>query len=501
MTLTIRLTSVAAGLVLGALTLFAGSATAGPPSDASITDAVQHELAHEEIVPFNRIDVITQDGIVTLTGSVSTLAARNQAERRTSIVRGVRSIINHIKVDATRPASDIQSDVRGALADDPATDAYEVHVQSNPDGVITLTGAVDSWAEKKLAGTVATTVPGVAAVANELTVESAPAFGGGDGELAEVIRGRLRWDARVNDSLIRVIAMDGGRVLISGTVGSLAEKRLATELAHVQGAQSINATHLDVKPWANDDELRRGVRPPVADKDVRAAVVQTLKFDPRVLSTPIDVRVEKGTVWLDGAVDNLLSKRSAKRDAENTVGVGRVVNYLKVRPMVLSDSAIADLITNSLRGRGLLDDNEIHVTVKDRRARLTGDVGDSFEYWQIDALASRARGLEELENDVTVRGRTPLAGEYPYSIYPKTYYMPDVPHDYRVPTDREIYDSVASELFWSPFVDSDAVSIDVEDGVVTLSGKVGSRRERELAADNAVEGGALAVDNELTIMN
>ena len=500
MKLTTRITSAAAGLALGALTLLAGAATADPPSDASITDAIQHELAHEEIVPFNRIDVTTQDGIVTLTGSVSTVAARNQAERRTSIVRGVRSIINHIKVATTRQAAEVESDVRAALAEDPATDAYEVNVRADTDGVITLTGAVDSWAEKDLAETVTTTVPGVTAVANELTVEPAPVFGG-DGDLAEVIRGRLRWDARVNDSLISVIVMDGGRVLVSGTVGSLAEKRLATQLAHVQGAQSINATHLDVKPWANDDELRRGVHPPVSDKDVRAAVAQTLKFDPRVLSEPIDVRVENGTVWLDGAVDNLLSKRSAKRDAENTVGVDRVVNYLKVRPIVLSDSAIADLIRNSLRGRGLLDGNEIHVTVKDRRARLTGDVGDSFEYWQADALASRARGLEEFENDVTVRGRKPLAGEYPYSIYPKTYYMPDVPHDYRVPTDREIYDSVASELFWSPFVDSDAVSIDVEDGVVTLSGEVDSRRERELAADNAVEGGALAVDNELTIVN
>ncbi len=500
MTLIVRITSAAAGLALAAVTLLSGAATTPKPSDAAITDAIQHELAHEEVVPFNRIDVTTENGIVTLTGSVSTLAARIQAERRASIVRGVRSIINHVSVDTTRSAEQVASDVRSALADDPATDAYEVDVRADSGGTVTLTGAVDSWAEKKLAETVTTTVPGVTAVANELSVDPAPPFGG-EGELADVIRGRLRWDARVNDSLIRVIAMDGGRVLISGTVGSLAEKRLATELAHVQGAQSVDASHLEVKPWARDDEVRRGVHPPVSDKDIRTAVIQTLKFDPRVLSAPIDVRAEKGTVWLDGAVDNLLSKRAAKRDAQNTLGVDRVINYLKVRPDVLSDTAIAELITNALRGRGLLDDNDIHVSVKDRRARLTGDVGDSFEYWQADALASRARGLEELENDVTVRGRTPLAAEYPYSLYPKTYYMPEVPHDYRVPTDREIYDAVESELFWSPFVDSDSVSVDVEDGVVTLTGKVGSRRERELAADNAIEGGALAVDNNLAIAN
>ena len=500
MTLTVRLTSAVAGLALATVTLLSGAATTSPPSDAAITDAVQHELAHEEIVPFNRVDVTTQDGIVTLTGSVSTLAARIQAEQRTSIVRGVRSIIDDIKVDTTRQARQVETGVKAALADDPATDAYEVDVRAAADGAITLTGTVDSWAEKRLAETVAATVPGVTSITNELSVEPAPAFGG-EGELAGVIRGRLHWDARVNDSLIHVLAMDGGRVLLSGTVGSLAEKRLATELAHVQGVQSVEASHLEVEPWANNAKLHRGAQPPVSDKDVRAAVAQALKFDPRVLSAPIDVRVKNGTVWLNGAVDNLLSKRSAKRDAQNTLGVDRVVNYLKVRPAVLSDSAITELITNSLRGRGLLDDNDIHVTVKDRRARLTGDVGDSLEYWQVDALASRARGLEEVENDVTVRGRTPLASEHPYSLYPKTYYVPDVPHDYRVPTDREIYDAVESELFWSPFVDSDAVSIDVSDGVVTLTGEVGSRHERELAADNAIEGGALAVDNDLTVMD
>jgi osmotically-inducible protein OsmY len=71
--------------------------------------------------------------------------------------------------------------------------------------------------------------------------------------------------------------------------------------------------------------------------------------------------------------------------------------------------------------------------------------------------------------------------------------------EHRRKSDREIHRDVASELYWSPFVDADRVTIDVDNGVVTLTGAVGSPRERLVARDNALEGGALAVNNDLTI--
>jgi hypothetical protein len=91
-------------------------------------------------------------------------------------------------------------------------------------------------------------------------------------------------NARVNDSLINVRVLDGARVMISGTVGSLAEKNLVEDLASIQGAQSVDVSHLEVRPWAKDEDLRRGKYVPKSDAVVRAALEKVLQYDPRVIS-------------------------------------------------------------------------------------------------------------------------------------------------------------------------------------------------------------------------
>ena len=66
-------------------------------------------------------------------------------------------------------------------------------------------------------------------------------------------------------------------------------------------------------------------------------------------------------------------------------------------------------------------------------------------------------------------------------------------------TDWEIKEDIDDELFWSPFVDSDDVSVSVDDGVAELTGTVDTWAERETATVNAIEGGAVTVDNDLSV--
>jgi osmotically-inducible protein OsmY len=54
-------------------------------------------------------------------------------------------------------------------------------------------------------------------------------------------------------------------------------------------------------------------------------------------------------------------------------------------------------------------------------------------------------------------------------------------------------------LFWSPFVDSDDVTVSVEAGVATLTGSVDSLGEYNAARENAFEGGAITVINKLEL--
>jgi osmotically-inducible protein OsmY len=65
--------------------------------------------------------------------------------------------------------------------------------------------------------------------------------------------------------------------------------------------------------------------------------------------------------------------------------------------------------------------------------------------------------------------------------------------------DPEIREDIQDQLMWSPFVDEDDVNVEVDYGVATLSGRVDTWGEREAAEDNAYQGGAKDVRNELLV--
>jgi osmotically-inducible protein OsmY len=74
-------------------------------------------------------------------------------------------------------------------------------------------------------------------------------------------------------------------------------------------------------------------------------------------------------------------------------------------------------------------------------------------------------------------------------------------------TDQAISDKVTDELavdireelWWSPYVDADDVTVTVDDGEAILTGKVDSWSEYSAVNENAYEAGAVAVDNELKV--
>jgi osmotically-inducible protein OsmY len=467
-------------------------------TDENIARAVETELAFSDVIPIERVDVEVNDSIVSLTGTVSTLAAYRQAEDIAAIVKGVRGIVNRIDVDAQHvQATDVRTNVEEALAQNPATDAYEIEVRAATDGRVTLLGTVNSWAEKSLAETVASTVPGVRSITNELDVDDSRAYRGSE-EIRADIAGRLHWDARVNASLIDILVRDGGRVTLSGTVGSLAEKRLAVGLAHVQGVRNVDADHLEVADWSNDEDLELGAEGPVSDADIWDAVSKALTYDPRVLSKDIDIGVTDGDVWLTGTAGNLTASRAAKEDAANTLGVMHVFNSLSVRPTELGDEDIAVLGRNALMANGELAGKGIELTVHAGRARLSGDVDNAEQYWRADEIVSNTRGVESLDNELTIRGEEPRFGSQAYMSPPRLL-PPQILSSSDVSTDRTLHEAVGSEFFWSPFVDGSDIDIAVDDGVVTLTGTVDSTGEYVAAAENAFEAGALVVHNDLQI--
>jgi len=442
-------------------------------NDRNLTWAVMDDLISDEAVASHLIDVRTVKGVVTLTGSVDNLLAKERATELAERIKGVRSVVNRITV-MPPPVTDqeIGSNIQRALLTDPATEHYEVDVTMN-NGEVTLHGTLDSWAEAYLCEEIAKSIRGVRAINNEIEVEFKAKRP--DSEIAAEIERRLDWDVWIEDAYIEVKVKDG-EVTLTGRVGSAGEKSRAYGDALVAGVVSVDNSGLKVD-WALHDAMRKsGEYTYKEDIEIQKAVHDAFMYDPRVSSFHPVVEVKEGVVTLSGTVANLKAKKAAEEDAKNTTGVWRVKNYLRVRPVSQpTDDEIERGVKNALLADPYVDRYEIGVSVVNGKVYLNGMVDSAFERLRAEEVASGQEGVVEVVNNMILHDR-------------KTW-----------KTDWEIKEDIESQLWWSPFVDSDQITVAVEDGVATLTGTVNSWQERGAATDNAYQGGAKEVRNHLKV--
>jgi osmotically-inducible protein OsmY len=145
---------------------------------------------------------------------------------------------------------------------------------------------------------------------------------------------------------------------------------------------------------------------------------------------------------------------------------------------------------------------EIAVTVVNGVAYLEGVVDSYFEKLHADTVAAGVKGVVGVENGLTVRDDHK---PYTYDPYLEDAYVYDFDwYDYRpgfaLTGDAAIKRSIESQLWWSPFVDSDDIEVTVDNGVATLEGTVESWGEYIVARENALQGGAPWVVNNISIV-
>jgi osmotically-inducible protein OsmY len=509
---TARTALASAGVWLAALALAAmATALASTPlhaanverraTDTAVAAAVTDELLYDPAVPLNRIDLDVRQGVVTLTGEVNNLLAKDRAARIAETVKGVRAVINRIEVAPSTPRSDgaIETDIENAWITDPATESFEI-AASVEDGTAVLTGTVESFQERHLADQVAKGVRGVRKIDNQIDIDYKTDRG--DGDIEADIQRALHWDPLVDDALIEV-DVENGEATLLGTVGSAAEKTQAAAKAWVAGVKEVDASGLKVAKWARDEDLRKDKYQPRSDEEIRDAITDAFVYDPRLVPFEITPEVRHGIVTVRGTVGNLKAKRAAAEVARRTVGVVRVKNRLKVRPGGdIPDTEIVENLREALRRDPFIEGFEVTVSVVNGVAHLYGSVDSYFEKGRADDVASRTKGVVTVRNNLTVSdGGKPLTYE-PYveeDMYPYNYDWYDYEPSPTYTRDSEIETDIEDELWWSPFVDKDQVTVSVENGVAHLTGEVDTWRERDAATQNAYEGGATWVDNDLTV--
>lgn len=148
--------------------------------DAAITAKVKSALIANPVAPAAKIEVETFRGVVQLSGFVDSTKERETAQMVAAHVAGVKSVHNNLEVRSEPHTAGTALDdsivttrVKSALVANPVTKARQINV-STAEGIVQLSGFVDSAAEKSTATEVARSVPGVRLVQNDLETKPAP---------------------------------------------------------------------------------------------------------------------------------------------------------------------------------------------------------------------------------------------------------------------------------------------------------------------------------------
>lgn len=466
--------------------------------DATIAATIQCEYIIENKPWYNDVDVTVKNGAATLSGETATLRNKRVAETLASTVRGVTSINNNIKVQPRKAvvSSELEESIKRALLINTATESFEIGVAADDQGNVTLTGEVASYAERSLAENVAASTRGVRAIENQISVQYPE-----DRVASEVRQDILetyKFDALIDASNIDVSVKDSA-VILSGRVGSMAEKQRAMMSAYVNGVQSVNDSGLTV----DTNYERVGSSAALSNDQVQSAIENKLLLSPEVNSLNVETFVyNDGRAQLTGEVPTLKAKHTAERLAGETAGVRRVDNYLRVEPLTQpDDKQIKRQITQALLDNSATEFYEIDTTVDDGSVTLTGEVDSYLEKWEASRAVASIRGVQSIDNQIDVDQATSWFYYDPY-VYPDV--LPDAneqPTDRTtLTTDDDIAEDIESQFFWSPFVDSDDINVSVDAGVARLTGTVEDFAERRSATENAFEGGAILVDNDLIVI-
>lgn len=444
-------------------------------TDNQMAFAIETELALAEDVPSHLIDIEVADGIATLTGRTDNILARERATEITETIKGVRAVVNRIDVYPPERADGmIRDDIRRALNQDPATEGYDVSIDVR-DGEVTLGGELDSWTEKRLALEVTKGVKGVKSVQDTLRVEHPT--GRSDDEIKKEVERRLAFDVWVDATRIDV-AVDDGTVTLSGAVRSAAERTRAQADAWTSGAQQVHSEDLEVR-WQMRDETQRTKKYRAhTQQEIQTAIRDALTVDPRTNPNDIDISVDRGVVTLTGFVPNIEAKKAAIADARRTIGVWRVKDHVRVRPNAIpADGELKKQVDRALEIDPYVSGLDVSTEVDNGLVTLDGEVNTSFEKKHAAAVASGVEGVVDVQNNI------------------------DYLHEWTYRDDVEIDYRVQNQLFWNPNVDEHRLSVQVDDGVVTLTGAVDTWYERELAEAEAYDGGAKDVRNHLSVRN
>ncbi|MCI0338788.1 MAG: BON domain-containing protein [Acidobacteria bacterium] len=206
---------------------------------------------------------------------------------------------------------------------EPEVTSTEIGV-SGYEGVVTLTGFVDTYAEKLAAERAVKLVSGVRGIANDIQVRASSSTLT-DQDLTQIAVHALETRTNVPEDRIVVIVKDGNLVL-EGEVEWAYQKESAEEaVKYLRGVRNV-FNEIKIKPKISTIDIER---------DLEGALARSSIFGER----QIRVEAHDGVVTLSGVVRSLREKADAERIAWSTPGVSQVFSQLIVSRTICTGDA------------------------------------------------------------------------------------------------------------------------------------------------------------------
>jgi osmotically-inducible protein OsmY len=210
---------------------------------------------------------------------------------------------------------ELKKAIESELSWEPSINAAEIGVAVK-DGIVTLSGRVESYWQKVAAEHAAERVAGVKAVANDLEVRLPGMSERTDEDIARAAINALEWSVLVPPARVKV-KVSKGWVTLEGTVDwqfqkSAAEKAVR-KLIGVKGVSDF----IEVKPR-------------VSKTEVKVAIEDALKRSAELDATQIKVETEGDKVILRGKVHSWFEREEAERAAWRAPGVRTVEDQIEI---------------------------------------------------------------------------------------------------------------------------------------------------------------------------
>lgn len=492
-------------------------------NDDELTRTLENQLNIELGPAAHDLQVQASQGIVTLSGTLDNLLARDDALQTARSASGVLQVIDRLQVQApVRADAALSQNLQSAWRENPGTRELPLRASAE-NGAVTLQGATRSNDERRLAAQVAQGVAGVQSIDNRISVQ--PLTRRSDQELVSDILHLFQTDQMLGSSPIGVQVLHG-RVILTGSVSTLAEKERANQQALSAGASSVDASQLQVAPPPEPSpqppkNKAPQVVPPVPDPALEDKpppdttllrdVQKEIRGDPQLRGAHLLFNVQQAQVNLSGTVKNM-DQRAALLNRATVPGIqgidnsnlrveepplqglppadrafvappppllllptGRPSNPPLRSPPSMSDSDLDGAIQTALLYDARLGTATILPSVKTGVVTLTGSVETLAQKLAAAEDARQIKGVQNVQNDLVVRPPQQAS-------------------------DQAISDHLRAAFQRDSILQHTPMDFTVRDGTATLSGSADSNLARSRAADVAAGlPGIMAVENQLTL--